>query len=208
LREKFFEAMQNRHACKEFDSTKKISSEDLRDILEVGRLSPSSFGMEHWEFLVVQNSDLKAKIREVCWNQVQITSCSELVIVLAKKDDLKPNTPYVKELFSRRDYPQDKIDGYLKLYESYMQDKLESRNLFDWARAQCYIASANMMTFASFIGIDSCPIEGFERDKLEALLELNESEFQVALVLPFGFRLKEAQEKKRLSFERVVKFIK
>lgn len=208
MRDKFFEAMNNRHACKEFDSSKKIKESDLIDILEVGRLSPSSFGMEQWKFLVIQNQELKEKIRPACWNQVQITSCSDLVIILAKKDDIKPNTDYVKELFSRRDYPQDKIDFYLKLYESYMQDKLESKDLFAWSRAQCYIASANMMTFASLIGIDSCPIEGFERSKLEEILELDIDKFQVALVLPFGYKLNPASEKKRLSFERVVEFIK
>ena len=79
----FNEAMAFRHACKVFDENKKISDTDMKDILEFGRFSPSSFGMEAWKFLVISNEDLKAKLRPACWDQVQVTSCSHLVIVLA-----------------------------------------------------------------------------------------------------------------------------
>ena len=85
----FMEAMDFRHACKVFDETKKITDEDMNYILEVGRKSPSSFGMEGWKFLVITNEELKAKIRPVCWNQVQVTSCSHLVIILAAIDAVK-----------------------------------------------------------------------------------------------------------------------
>ena len=80
------EAMEFRHACKIFDENKNISDTDMKDILEVGRLSPSSFGMEAWKFLVISNEDLKAKLRPACWDQVQVTSCSHLVIVLTGID--------------------------------------------------------------------------------------------------------------------------
>src|SRR5574344_3046239 len=79
----FIEAMDFRHACKVFDDTKKISEEDMKYILEVGRKSPSSFGQEPWKFLVITNEELKAKIRPFCWDQVQVTSCSHLVVILA-----------------------------------------------------------------------------------------------------------------------------
>lgn len=72
----FMEAMDFRHACKIFDETKKISSDDLNFILEAGRKSPSSFGQEPWKFLVITNPELKAKIRPFCWDQPQITTCS------------------------------------------------------------------------------------------------------------------------------------
>jgi len=85
---KFSEAMAFRHACKIFDESKKISDEKMHYILEAGRTSPSSFGMEAWKFLVVMNEELKAKIRLLCWNQPQITTCSHLVIVLAGGDRL------------------------------------------------------------------------------------------------------------------------
>lgn len=204
----FFKAMQERHACKEFDDTKKIDSNDLNNILEAGRLSPSSFGLEHWKFLVIQNEELKAKLRPLCWNQVQITSSSELIVILAKTACLKPDNRYIKDMLFRRDYPQEKKDFYLKLYGDFIQDKLESKALYGWSRAQCYIASANMMTYASSIGIDSCPIEGFEKEGVEKLLNIDTNEFELALILPFGYRKNPASDKKRLPFDKVVEFIK
>ncbi len=86
----FSEAMDFRHACKIFDETKKINEQDLNFILEAGRKSPSSFGMEPWKFLVITNEELKAKIRPFCWDQIQITSCSHLIIILAAIEDVKP----------------------------------------------------------------------------------------------------------------------
>ncbi len=85
MKEDFIKAMNFRHACKVFDESKKISDEDIHYILEAGRKSPSSFGMEAWKFLVITNEELRAKLRPLCWDQVQITSCSHLVVVLAGK---------------------------------------------------------------------------------------------------------------------------
>ncbi len=116
-KEQFLEAMNFRHACKVFDENKKIESEDLDFILEVGRLSPSSFGMEPWKFLVVQNQDLKEKLRPLCWDQVQITSCSDLVVVLAKIDPLRPFGDYVGQMFARRGLSQEHFDKYVNSFK-------------------------------------------------------------------------------------------
>jgi Nitroreductase len=70
-KEDILEAFHERHACKLFDDKKKIPKEDFDFLLEIGRLSPSSFGMEHWKFLVITSQDLKEKLRPVCWNQPQ-----------------------------------------------------------------------------------------------------------------------------------------
>ena len=162
----FMEAMDFRHACKVFDETKKITDEDMNYILEVGRKSPSSFGMEGWKFLVITNEELKAKIRPVCWNQVQVTSCSHLVIILAAIDAVKPSSGEVERKFKRREMPQDKLDFYLGLYADHLKQTLSSDdNIYSWTAKQSYIALGNMMTAAAIKGIDSCPIEGFEKDK-------------------------------------------
>ena len=92
MQNEFIKAMEFRHACKIFDETKKISEEDMRLILEMGQKSPSSFGMEAWKFLVITNEDLKARLRPACWNQVQVTSCSHLVIILAGIESVKPQS--------------------------------------------------------------------------------------------------------------------
>jgi len=205
----FMEAMDFRHACKAFDDTKKISDEDMNFILEAGIKSPSSFGMEPWKFLVITNEELKAKIRPYCWDQVQITSCSHLVIVLAAIDSVKVESGLVRPKLGRKGFPDDKLEFYVGIYGSHLKDVLNSdENIYSWTARQTYIAIGNMMTGAASKGIDSCPIEGFEKENVEKVLGLDTSKFQVSCVLPFGYRLNEQSPQVREPFENIVEFIK
>ena len=209
MKNNFTKAMAFRHACKIFDETKKISDEEIRYILEAGRTSPSSFGMEAWKFLVISNQELKEKIRPACWNQVQITSCSHLVVVLAGVENAKPSSGEPQKRFARRPLSQEQIDGYIDLYSNHLKETLSSdENIYQWTARQTYIASANMMTAGAYIGIDSCPIEGFEKERVEEILELDTTQYQVAMLLPFGYRLNEQSSQERLSFDEVVEFIR
>jgi len=204
----FSKAMNFRHACKLFDDKKKIPDDEIRYILDMGRKSPSSFGMEGWKFLVITNEELKEKLRPYCWDQPQITTCSHLVIILAAIESLKPQSGIPLQRFSRREMPKEKLDFYIDIYASHLKDTLKSdENIFCWSARQTYIAAANMMTSAAFIGIDSCPIEGFEKEKVEDILELDRSKYQVSLILPFGYRVNEQSKQLRLNFDEVVEFI-
>jgi nitroreductase len=205
----FMEAMDFRHACKIFDDTKKVSSEDMNYILEAGRKSPSSFGMEPWKFLVITNEDLKEKLKPFCWNQPQITTCSHLVVILAAIDAVKPQSGEVERKFKRREMPQDKLDFYMGLYSSHLADTLSSdENIYAWTAKQTYIAMGNMMTAAAIKGVDSCPIEGFEKQNVEKVLDLDLTKYQVSCILPFGYRINEQSSQLRESQEKVVEFIK
>ncbi|MCD6190139.1 MAG: NAD(P)H-dependent oxidoreductase, partial [Sulfurimonas sp.] len=198
-----------RHACKVFDENKKISDENINYILETGRTSPSSFGMEAWKFLVITNNELREKLRPLCWNQPQITTCSHLVVVLAGIDTLKVESGVVRSQLMRRSMPQEKLDSFIELYASHLRNVLNNDdNIYQWSARQTYIASANMMNAAATIGIDSCPIEGFEKENVEKVLELDTTKFQVAMILPFGYRVNKQSKQLRSSFESVVEFIK
>jgi len=208
-KEEFLKMMDFRHACKIFDKTKKISDEDMNYILEVGRKSPSSFGMEAWKFLVITNDRLREELKPFCWNQPQITTCSHLVVILAGIDTLKVESGMVQSQLMRRNLPKDNLDSFIELYASHLSDTLSSdEKIYQWSARQTYIASANMMSGASFIGIDSCPIEGFEKENIEKVLKLDTSKFQIALLLPFGYRVNEQSTQLRSSFEDVVEFVK
>ncbi|WP_169777356.1 NAD(P)H-dependent oxidoreductase [Campylobacter mucosalis] len=172
-----------RHACKIFDENKKISKGDFEYILEAGRLSPSSTGLEQWDFVIVQNKELREKIREKSWNQVQVTSCSHLVVILAKISDVKADSKYVSDMIARR------------------PDKTPE------AHAQCMFAALNMMNAAAFKGIDSCPIEGFEREAIGEILNIDTKKHRVALLVPFGYRLNEQPTKYRRSLDDIVSWI-
>ncbi len=208
-KEEFLNVMDFRHACKVFDDTKKIPEEQLNYILEVARKSPSSFGMEPWKFLVIQNQEMKEKIKPVCWDQLQITTCSDLVIILARIEDVKVESGIPLKRFTRRPMPKEKVDFYIQLYAEHLKDTLSTdENIYSWTSKQCYIAIGNMMTAAAAIGIDSCPIEGFEKEKLEKILQLDTTKYQVAMLLPFGYRINEQSSQLRLTFNEVVEFVK
>ena len=208
MKNEFMKAMDFRHACKVFDENKKISDEEIHRILETAHKSPSSFGMEAWKFLVITNEALKAKLRPVCWDQVQITSCSHLVIVLAGIDSVKVQSGIPKQRFERRDMPKEQLDFYLDLYTNHLSHTLSSdENIYSWTARQTFIAAGNMMTAAAFIGIDSCPIEGFEKEKVEEILHVNTSKYQLSLVLSFGYRLNKQSTQLREPFEDIVEFI-
>ncbi|MDD2894377.1 MAG: NAD(P)H-dependent oxidoreductase [Aliarcobacter sp.] len=205
----FMEAMDFRHACKIFDETKKISDEDMNYILEAGIKSPSSFGMEAWKFLVITNEELKAKLRPACWDQVQVTSCSHLVVILAGIDCVKPESGEVERKFKRREMPQEKLDFYLGLYAGHLKDTLSSdENIYSWTAKQTAFAAGNMMTAAAVKGVDSCPIEGFDKAKVEEILGLDTKKYQLSLVLPFGYRLNEQSTQLREPLENIVEYIK
>ncbi len=209
LENDFTKAMAFRHACKIFDENKKINDGEIRYILDAGRKSPSSFGMEPWKFLVITDQKLKEKLRPFCWNQVQITSCSHLVVILAAIENVKPSSDTPKKRFARRSLSKERLENYLYLYADHLKDTLSSdEKIYCWTARQTYIAAANMMNAAAFIEIDSCPIEGFEKEKVEEILNLDTSKWQLSLILPFGYRVNPQPKQLRLDFDDVVTFLK
>lgn len=208
MKNKFMDAMDFRHACKVFDETKKISKDDISFIMEVARKSPSSFGMEPWKFLVITNDELKAKIRPFCWDQVQITSCSHLVVVLSAIDSVKVESGIPRKRFERRELGVEKTDFYMKLYADHLKDILSSdENIYSWTSKQTYIAVGNMMSAAAYIGIDSCAIEGLEKENVEKVLDLDTTKYQLSMLLPLGYRINQQSKQQRESFENIVEFI-
>ena len=203
----YLEILKFRHACKIFDESKKIGAGEFDFILEAGRLSPSSTGLEQWDFLVVQNKELREKIKAVSWNQVQITSCSHLVVILAKVKEIKFGSNYVDKMIARRaDKDPEAIAARQKFF-LLSNFKHDDELTFQWSHEQCMIAATNMMNAAASLGIDSCPIEGFDRHALNEILGLDESEKRVAIIVPFGYRLNPQPEKLRRQRSEVVTWI-
>lgn len=196
------DAFNFRHACKLFDASRKVPQTDLDFVLEAGRLSPSSMGLEHWKFIVVQTPQLKDTLQHACSDQPQISSSSDVIVILAKKADLKPESDYVKAQFNRLHLPPDQSKAFHQFYQDYVQNT----DLTAWSIAQCHIAAANMMTAAAAIGIDSCPIGAFEPDQVRKILQIDVAQYEVALVLPLGYRKHPQPAKHRLPFSDLVEF--
>lgn len=201
MRNDFEKAIHFRHATKIFDESKSISEEDLTFILEAGRLSPSSFGMEHWQFFVIRDTAMREAIKAVAWNQPQITTASELIAIGYKKR-LRSSDPYIQSEFNKFGYPDYLRDMYAQWIDPRNNETLES-----WSACQVYIAAANMMSAAASIGIDSCPIEGFDRIATEKIMGIDTLDFGIPLLIPFGYRFKEQQPRLRSELSELVTYL-
>ncbi|TQV63599.1 MAG: NAD(P)H-dependent oxidoreductase [Sulfurovum sp.] len=203
--EAILEALNFRHACKIFDESKKILDENMDILLQSARLSPSSFGMEHWRLLMIEDKDLREKLRLSCWNQPQITTASCVMVILAKTDDVS-NPNYIRKMFERKNLDADAIELYMKKYSQFIEQKISSNSLFEWSARQCYILASQIALSGAMMGIDSCYIEGFVKNEVEEMLEIDTEKEQVALIMTFGYRLNPQPEKKyRLDMNEIVK---
>lgn len=218
-KEEILKAHVYRRAIKEFEPDKKILEADFDFILEVGRRSPSSFGWEPWKFVVVQNMELREKLMEPSWGaQKQLASASHFVLLLARKgDEMRVGSDYLKNKSQKIDQlPAEVEEMKLGFFKGFMEnefDLTDDRKIFDWACKQVYLPFANMMTAAAQIGIDSCPMEGFDRAKIEAILAaegvVDTNKLGVAAMLAFGYKKEDSPyPQSRFPMEEVVEWVK
>ena len=204
-----------RHACKEFDTNKKIDWQDLKVILEGGRLAPSSVGIEPWHFLVIENKDLKDKLAPVCpGSYKQIPTCSHFLILLTRTpNEIKYDSKYIehllKDIQSLDGEPYNMIKGYIKGVNDRFKNDDEIQS---YANEQTYIALSSIMLTAAMIGIDSCAIGGMNKSEVTKILVneglLDTNKFQVTLGCTLGYRVKDATPKKRQPFNEVITIVK
>ena len=204
-RQQALDIFRRRVSTRYYDPARKISAEDFAAILDFGRLSPSSVGSEPWKFLVIQNQELREKIKPVAWGmQATIAEASHLVILLAKKH-ARYDSPFFSELMSRRGFTPEQRTAALERYRSFQIHDIaianDERALFDWASKQSYIALANMLTGAAMLGIDSCAVEGMDYAAVEHILAqaglLDPAEYGVSVAATFGYRARDIQPKPR-----------
>lgn len=177
-----------RYATKKFDSNKKVSAEDLETLLEATRLSASSYGLQPYHIFIIENKELREKLKPFSWNQSQITDASHL-IVFANKQSFGEELvdEYLDNVTRTRGLANDAVQGYSDFMKSKLMglpDDVKS----SWTSRQVYLALGNVMTVAASMKIDTCPIEGFENEKYNEILELKDSNLNAAVVLAIGYR--------------------
>lgn len=200
IKKQVLDAFNHRVAVRVYND-QEISREDMEFILDTAWLSPSSIGLEAWRFVVLdrkQIAKLRDDLKTVAWGaQSQLDTASHFVLLLAEKN-ARYDSDSVKDSLVRRGLGEgDALNSRLATYESFQKNDMSladnPRALFDWTAKQTYIALGNMMTSASMIGIDSCPIEGFNYDKVNAILAkagiINSDKEGIASMVSFGYRL-------------------
>ncbi|MGG7059818.1 NAD(P)H-dependent oxidoreductase [Clostridium nigeriense] len=215
-RNEVMDVLNFRYACKEFDKEKKIDKEDLEVILEAGRLSPSSLGIEPWKFLVIENKELKDELGAVCWGgKTQMPTCSHLVVVLSRTaKELKYDSSYTNHILKDvKKLPEETASKFKNLMKTIEEERFkDDKDIEAYASNQVYIAVGNMMTAAAMLGIDSCAIGGIDKATVERILidrgVLDTEKFNISLCLAFGYRAKEAGDKLRQEMSEIVAWVK
>lgn len=187
MKEKIINALNWRYAVKVFDQEKKVSEEDLHTILESGRLSPSSLGLEPWKFIVVNNPELRAKLYAVS-KQSKVVDASHLIVLTYKTD---PATLIQERLARTAKAQNQKIDeliDYRNYLEKTLHNKIQDGSFESWVKAQTYIALGIMIQTASLLGVDNGPMEGFENENVDKILELKEKNLKSVTMLALGYR--------------------
>ena len=179
-------------------------------ILETARLSPSSFGLEPWRFLVVQNPALREELCDIAWGAAdKIMDCSHFVILLAHTQAAMQADYQEKIWGGVHEMPSEIVEMMQGFFNQFAESDFaiaDNPHAFnDWASKQTYIALANMMTAAALVGIDSTPIEGFQKANVEKLLAdkglIDPREYGVSVMAAFGYR---ADEPKRAKTRQAV----
>lgn len=180
-----------RYATKKFDATKKVSEQDLETLLEATRLSASSYGLQPYHVFVISDQEVREQLKPASWGQSQITDASHLIVFANTKDfgeELVDD--FIENTSSTRNIPAENLKGY----SDFMKSKLISLPLEakdTWTAKQAYIAFGNLMQAAAELKIDTCPMEGFEPEKYNEILGLDEKNLNAAVVLAIGYRSEE-----------------
>ena len=201
-----------RYAVKKFDSAKKISATDWETLENAVVLSPSSYGLQPWKFLVIQNPELRSKLKPASWNQSQVVDASHFVVFLVRNTmDEKYVARFIDDTAKTRGIPAESMKVYRDMILSDLVKGPRSKQIREWAARQTYIALGNMMTCAAVMGIDACPMEGFQPEKYDELLELRAGDYSSLVCLALGYRSADdkyaSMKKVRFSKADVVQYV-
>ena len=203
----FMDALRARWACKLFDPAADVTREEEDAILECGRLAPSSFGIEPWRFVSVRDLAVLSRFHGACFSQ-EVVRTSPLVVVLLVRSarHYRPESDFLRARSARfegghEDFRTDYVGYHAMLEEAGMVE--------EWARAQTYIAVANMMNGAAALGVDSCAIEGYDESAVlsilvDALPGFDPADWRVGIVCAFGRAAEPRRPRVRLDPDELV----
>jgi nitroreductase len=184
----FLEHQNWRYATKKFDTTKKITTEDLNILKEAIRLSSSSYGLQPYKVIIVENPELRAQLQPAAWGQPQIVEASHLIIFANETnigDDAIDN--FLKNISETRSTPIEDLSGYGDFMKSKISTlTLEAKNI--WTAKQTYLALGNLLNAAAELRIDVTPMEGFLPAQVNEILGLDKLGLNASLIATLGYR--------------------
>ncbi|MDY4426183.1 MAG: nitroreductase family protein [Helicobacter sp.] len=201
-KEAFSKIINQRYSCREFKES-LLKREDLEYILEAGRLSPSSLGLEPWKFLVVQDSNKKEEISKIANYQGHVKKCGAIIIILARLDFGEYFIPKLQA----RGMKEEELQKRINLYKPFIENMNEDEKLH-YAKEQTYLALGNLANAACAIGLGSCIVGGFDSKALDCYLKLDTTKERSSIMLIVGeYENKAISQKVRFSKEEVITFL-
>lgn len=198
-----------RYATKQFDPGRKISAVDWATIEEALALSPSSGGLQPWKFVVVTDPAMRAKLLPASYGQKQVTDASHLVVFAAKNNLSEADVDeFIKRISAVRGAPVESLTPFREMLVGGIVKSMDEATRNAWARNQAYIALGNLLTSAALLGIDACPMEGFDRAQYDEILGLRAKGYATAVIATLGYRSSEDKYagalKVRFPKERII----
>ncbi|MEY2978501.1 MAG: hypothetical protein RLZZ435_2640 [Cyanobacteriota bacterium] len=192
-----FDAIQQRRSVKHYDASHQMSEAEIQQLMELAILSPTSFNMQNWRFVVVTDPELRQALRAAAWNQAQVTDASFTLLICADlKAALKEPQRYWK------DAPQEAQEKIVPMISGFYQDKDQLQR--DEAMRSCGIAAQTVMLAAKAMGYDTCAMIGFDPKKAAELINLPEDHV-IGMMITVGKAVKPAQPRPgQLPLEEVV----
>jgi nitroreductase len=180
-----------RYATKKFDASKKITAQDLNTLKEAIQLSTSSYGLQPYKVLIIEDPEVRAQLQPASWGQSQITEASHLFVfanIIDVQDEHIDN--YMNNMAQTRGLKVEDLKGYSDFMKSKITP-LPTDLKSNWTAKQTYLALANLLNAAAELKIDVTPMEGFEPEKYNEILGLNKLGLNASLVATVGYRHEE-----------------
>ena len=187
--EQLLRALHWRYATKVFDATKTIPPETWSALEQALVLTPTSFGLQPYRFLIVQNPATRAALVPQSWGQKQVADCSHLVVFLARTEITAADVDkLIKRTTDVRKLPADALEAYRSLMLGDIVNGPRGKVAHEWAARQAYIALGNLMTCAAVLGVDACPLEGLVPAEYDKILSLAGSGYATVMACALGYR--------------------
>ena len=178
-----------RYATKRFDPTRTIPAEAWSALEQALVLAPSSFGLQPWKFLVVDDKNLRQQLRTASWGQSQVTDASHYVVIAGLRTTTEADVDRFLQCQSKvRGTPLESLAGYRKVLVDFLAKGWASKDLAAWNARQGYIALGQFMTAAAMLGVDTCPMEGLDMGAYDRILGLDGSRYTTLCACAAGHR--------------------
>lgn len=187
--EQLLAALNWRYATKFFDETKKIPADVWQTLERSLILTPTSYGLQPYHFIVMTDDAKRAELLAHSWRQKQVVQCSHYVVFTARKKMTEADIDHwIQHLSDVRKVPVDSLKEYRGMMIGDVVHGLRSKVVHEWAARQTYIALGNLMTCAAMLGVDACPMEGFVPQEYDRVLGLENTGYASVVNCALGYR--------------------